>query len=57
VAEEPLDPNGRGEENLLKMLTEDAYLENYNADFLRFHEPFYPVILREKDFFKKKSYI
>jgi hypothetical protein len=39
------------------MMTEDAYLENYNADFLRFHEPFYPVIIREKDFFKKKSYI
>jgi 5'-3' exonuclease len=57
VAEEPLDPNGRGEENLLKMMTEDAYLENFNSDFLRFHEPFYPVIIREKDFYKKNTHI
>ena len=57
VAEEPLDPNGRGEENLLKMMTEDAYLENYNSDFIRFHEPFYPVIIREKDFYKKNTHI
>ncbi len=57
VAEEPLDPNGRGEENLLKMMTEDAYLENYNSDFIKFHEPFYPVIIREKNFFKKNVHI
>jgi 5'-3' exonuclease len=57
VAEEPLDPNGRGEENLLKMMSEDGYLENFNADFIRFHEPFYPVIIREKDFYKKNLHI
>jgi 5'-3' exonuclease len=57
VAEEPLDPNGRGEENLLKMMSEDSFLQNFNADFIRFHEPFYPVIIREKDFYKKNTHI
>jgi 5'-3' exonuclease len=57
ISEQPLDPNGRGEQNLLKLLTEDGFLQIYNSDFINFHQPFYPVIIREKDFYKKNMHI
>jgi 5'-3' exonuclease len=52
-SEQPLDIENRGEKNLLNMIVEDGVLNEYGSDFIRFHEPFYPVILREKELYKK----
>jgi 5'-3' exonuclease len=53
-----LDPNGRGSKNLLKMMNEDEYLTVYNSTFVNYVEPFYTVIMNEKQehkAYKKKN--
>lgn len=54
----PLDPSGRGSKNLLRMMNEDDFLSIYGANFVQYVEPFYSVIMHEKDLlkeFKKKN--
>jgi len=47
--EVPLSPEDRGSNNLLKMMNEDQFLSIYNSNFVQYVEPFYTVIMHEKD--------
>lgn len=49
----PLDDTDRGSNNLYKLMMEDGFLEAYGYDFVSYVEPFYPVIMKEKDTLKK----
>ena len=51
----PLSPEGRSSKNLLKMMKEDGFLKVYKGDFISFVEPFYTVIMSEKE--KYKNYL
>jgi 5'-3' exonuclease len=51
--EMPLSPEGRGSKNLLKMMTEDDFLSVYNSNFVNYVEPFYSVIMGEKQLLKE----
>ena len=44
----PLSPEGRGHVNLLKMMNEDQFLNVYGSTFVQYVEPFYTVIMNEK---------
>jgi 5'-3' exonuclease len=44
----PLSPDGRGSKNLLKMMLEDDFLSVYGGTFVNYIEPFYTVIMNEK---------
>jgi len=44
----PLSPEGRGSNNLLKMMNEDQFLTIYGSTFVQYVEPFYTVIMNEK---------
>jgi 5'-3' exonuclease len=55
VSEQPLDDTDRGSKNLLRLFTEDQILSHYTYSFNDFCRPFFPVILREKDFLKKNT--
>ena len=44
----PLSPEGRGSANLLKMMNEDQFLSVYGSTFVQYVEPFYTVIMNEK---------
>jgi len=44
----PLSPEGRGSKNLLKMMTEDQFLSVYGSTFVQYVEPFYTIIMNEK---------
>jgi len=44
----PLSPEGRGSTNLLKMMNEDQFLSVYGSTFVQYVEPFYTVIMNEK---------
>jgi hypothetical protein len=46
--EAPLDPVNRGSVNLTKMMMEDEFLTVYNGTFVNYVEPFYTVIMNEK---------
>lgn len=46
--EMPLSPDGRGSKNLLKMMMEDEFLTVYSSTFPNYVEPFYTVIMNEK---------
>ena len=46
--EMPLSKKGRGSKNLLKMMNEDEFLTVYNSTFVNYVEPFYTVIMNEK---------
>jgi hypothetical protein len=48
-----LSPEGRGSKNLLKMMTEDDFLSVYNSNFVNYVEPFYSVIMGEKQLLKE----
>jgi len=54
----PLAPEGRGSKNLLKMMMEDEFLTVYKGTFVNYVEPFYSVIMNEKqllkEYYKKK---
>jgi DNA polymerase-1 len=44
----PLSPDGRGSKNLLKMMNEDDFLSVYGSTFVQYVEPFYTIIMNEK---------
>ena len=44
----PLDDRGRGPKNLHKMMLEDEFLIVYNSNFVNYVEPFYTVVMNEK---------
>lgn len=46
--EMPLSPDDRGSKNLYKMMKEDEFLTIYKGDFVSYVEPFYTVIMNEK---------
>lgn len=45
----PLSPTDRGSKNLLQMMNEDEFLTIYKSTFVNYVEPFYTVIMHEKD--------
>lgn len=47
--EQPLSPKGRSSKNLLKFMEEDGFLSIYGGTFINYIEPFYSVIISEKD--------
>lgn len=47
--EMPLSPEGRGSKNLYKMMIEDDFLSIYGSTFVQYIEPFYNVIMGEKE--------
>lgn len=49
----PLDPSDRGSKNLLRMMNEDEFLSVYGANFVQYVEPYYNVIMHEKDLLKE----
>ena len=57
----PLSDEGRNSKNLLKMMNEDGFLSIYNGTFVQYVEPFYTVIMTEKqllkEYMKKRSTI
>lgn len=44
----PLSPEGRNSKNLYKMMQEDEFLTIYGSTFVQYIEPFYVVIMNEK---------
>lgn len=48
----PLSPIDRGSKNLYKMMQEDEFLTIYNSTFVNYVEPFYSVIMNEKQLLK-----
>jgi DNA polymerase-1 len=51
--DQPLDDTDRGSKNLYKYMVRDGFLSAYSGDFVSYVEPFYPVIMKEKDKLKK----
>jgi DNA polymerase-1 len=45
----PLSPEGRGSKNLYKMMLEDEFLNVYGGTLPNYVEPFYTVIMNEKE--------
>ena len=44
----PLDPVDRGSKNLFKLMQEDEFLTVYGSTFVNYVEPFYTIIMNEK---------
>lgn len=44
----PLSPEGRGSKNLYKMMIDDMFLTVYGGTFTNYVEPFYTIIMNEK---------
>lgn len=44
----PLNPSNRGSKNLLRMMMEDEFLTIYGSTFVNYVEPFYTIIMNEK---------
>lgn len=44
----PLSPEGRNSKNLYNMMQEDGFLSVYGSTFVQYVEPFYAVIMNEK---------
>jgi 5'-3' exonuclease len=44
----PLSPDDRGSKNLMKLMMEDEFLTIYKSTFVQYVEPFYTVIMYEK---------
>jgi len=51
--EMPLSPEDRGSKNLYKMMVEDGFLTVYKSTFVNYVEPFYSVIMNEKQILKE----
>ena len=51
--EVPLDGTDRGSNNLTKLMNEDGFLTVYSGGFVPYVEPFYTVIMYEKDLLKE----
>lgn len=47
----PLSPEGRGSQNLYKMMIEDEFLGVYGGTFVNYVQPFYTVIMYEKQLY------
>ena len=47
--EMPLSPTNRGSSNLLKLMDYDGFLSSYNGTAVNYLEPFYTVIMGEKE--------
>lgn len=47
----PLSSDNRGSKNLLLMMNEDGFLDNFNSSFVNYVTPFYSVIMKEKDYY------
>ncbi len=47
--EMPLSPTGRGSKNLYKMMKKDDFLSEFGGSFSLYVEPFYSVIMGEKE--------
>lgn len=48
---DPLSSDNRGSKNLLPMMNEDGFLDNFNSNFVNYVTPFYSVIMKEKDYY------
>jgi 5'-3' exonuclease len=48
---DPLSSENRGSKNLLPMMNEDGFLDNFNSSFVNYVTPFYSVIMKEKEYF------
>jgi 5'-3' exonuclease len=48
---DPLDSNDRGSKNLISMMNEDGFLDNFNSSFVNYVTPFYSVIMKEKEYY------
>ncbi len=44
----PLSPDNRGSKNLVRMMNEDQFLTVYGSTFVNYVEPFYTIIMNEK---------
>lgn len=57
--EAPLSPDDRGSKNLYKMMIEDEFLTVYKSTFPNYVEPFYSIIMNEKqllnEYYKNNS--
>lgn len=53
----PLNDEDRGSKNLLKLMKEDQFLEQYTGTFIDFCQPFYSIPLQEKNYLKKVNNI
>jgi 5'-3' exonuclease len=55
----PLSPEDRGSKNLYRMMIEDGFLSIYGGNFAQYVEPFYTVIMNEKqlltEYYKKNG--
>ena len=51
----PLSLNDRGSKNLIKMMKEDEFLTVYGSTFVQYVEPFYTVIMCERDLYKRNT--
>jgi len=51
----PLSSDNRGSTNLLPMMNEDGFLDNFNSSFVNYVTPFYSVIMKEKEYFENYS--
>lgn len=48
----PLDDSNRGSKNLMKLMMEDDFLTDWKGSFSDYVEPFFTVIMHEKEFLK-----
>lgn len=48
---DPLSSDNRGSKNLLPMMNEDGFLDNYNSNFVNYVTPFYSIIMKEKEYY------
>jgi 5'-3' exonuclease len=49
---DPLSSDNRGSKNLLPMMNEDGFLDNFNSNFVNYVTPFYSIIMKEKEYFE-----
>lgn len=52
---DPLSSENRGSKNLLPMMNEDGFLDNFNSNFVNYVTPFYSVIMKEKEYFNNNN--
>ena len=55
IATIELDDSDRGSKNLLKLMKEDGFMKVWNGSINDFCLPFYPVILKEKEYLKNSK--
>jgi hypothetical protein len=48
----PLSDEDRNSKNLIKLMKEDEFLSVYGGTFANYIEPFYSVIMNEKQMYK-----